>query len=105
MITSFCFKNIDPSPKLRSALERKARSIERRLRTFRPEGIRFEAFLERPEPQNTRYEVSFVLRIKRHTLKSGAQVQRDPLPAIQAASDALLRQLDRVKHKLRPSTH
>ncbi len=105
MIQTFYFKNLDPSPRLRAALERKTRSIERRLKTFRPDGIRLEAFLERTEPRDTRYEASFVLRVKRRTLKSGAQVRRDPVAAIQAASDALLRQVDRLKHRLRPATH
>ena len=105
MITNVYFKNIDPPPRLRTALERTRRALERRLKTFRPESARLEAFVERPEPRDTRYEVSFVLRVKRHTLRSGAQVRRDPVAAVQAASDALLRQLERVKHKLRPSTH
>lgn len=105
MVRIYHFVGMEPSPRVRAALARKARSIERRLKTFRPESARFEAFLTRPEARDSRYEASFVLRVRRHTLKSGAQVRRDPLAAIQVASDALVRQLERVKHKLRPATH
>lgn len=105
MVRIYQFIGMEPSPRIRAALDRKARSIERRLKTFRPESARFEALLTRPEARNSRYEASFLLRMKRHTLRSGAQVRRDPLAAIQVAGDALVRQLERVKHRLRPATH
>jgi len=92
-------KNIEVTTELREYFASKVDKLDRLIPTFADDLVSLQGTLEKNMKRGD-YSTSLSLHFPQHTLHAEEQ-NRDVKAAIRSAVDALLRQLDRFKSKLR----
>ena len=92
-------KNVDPGFTVKATLSRKVAKLTRHLAGFPPETLYLQVLLERLPKKGT-FTAKFTLRLPSHILHS--EKSADNLPAaIDSATEALSREVDSFRSKLR----
>jgi ribosomal subunit interface protein len=92
-------KNIHPHDQLQQRLREKVSKLERFLQHFPPDAVHLQVALTR-QPRNGRFVVALTLRVPSNILRS-EKTAADPIPALDQAVKALLRELGSLKSALR----
>ena len=92
-------KNVDPGYTVKETLSRKVAKLSRHLAGFPPETLHLQVLLERL-PKKGLFTARFTLRLPSHILHSEKSAE-DLLSAIDLATEALCREVDSMRSKLR----
>ena len=92
-------KNIHPHDQLQQRLREKVSKLERFLQHFPPDAVHLQVGLTR-QARNGRFVVALTLRVPSNILRS-EKTAVDPIPALDQAVKALLRELGSLKSTLR----
>jgi ribosomal subunit interface protein len=92
-------KKIHPHEQLQAKLREKVSKLERYLQHFPPDAVHLQVALDR-QPKNGRFTVGLTLRVPSNILRS-EKTAADPIPALDQAIRALLRELSSLKSTLR----
>jgi ribosomal subunit interface protein len=92
-------KNIHPHDQLQQRLRSKVSKLERFLQHFPPDAVHLQVGVTR-RPRNGSFEVALTLRLPSNILRSEKSAS-DPIPALDLAIRALLRELSALKATLR----
>lgn len=92
-------KNVDPGFTVKSTLSRKVAKLTRHLAGFAPETLHLQVLLERLPKKGT-FTAKFTLRLPSHILHSEKSAANLPA-AIDSATEALSREVDSLRSKLR----
>jgi ribosomal subunit interface protein len=92
-------KNVEPGYTVKETLARKVAKLARHLAGFAPETLHLQVLLERL-PKKGLFTARFTLRLPSHILHSEKSAE-DLLSAIDLATEALCREVDSLRSKLR----
>jgi DNA-directed RNA polymerase specialized sigma24 family protein/ribosome-associated translation inhibitor RaiA len=92
-------KDVDPGFTVKATLSRKVAKLTRRLAGFAPETLHLQVLLERL-PRKRAFTAKFTLRLPSHILHSEKSAENLPA-AIDSATEALAREVDSLRSKLR----
>lgn len=92
-------KNIHPHEQLQEKLREKISKLERHLQHFRPDAVHLQVVLSR-QGRKGQFTAALTLRVPSHVLQSTKSAD-DPIPALDQAVKALLREVSSFKAGLR----
>jgi ribosomal subunit interface protein len=92
-------KNVDPGYTVKATLSRKVARLTRHLAGFAPETLHLQVLLERL-PKKGLFTARLTLRLPSHILHAEKSAE-DLLAAIDLATEALSREVDSLRSKLR----
>ena len=92
-------KHVDPGYTVKETLSRKVAKLARRLAGLAPETLHLQVLLERL-PKKGLFTARFTLRLPSHILHAEKSAE-DLLTAIDLATEALSREVDSLRSKLR----